>query len=49
MFFVCEPESKFVDYLDPEAVKRWMTLTYDQFDQTLRPAFRHHHHPVVLR
>jgi hypothetical protein len=31
MFFVCEPQSEFVDYLDPEAVKRWMTLTYDQF------------------
>jgi len=33
MFFVCEPQSEFVDYLDPEAVKRWMTLTYDQFYQ----------------
>ena len=31
MFFVCEPQSTFVDYLDPEAVKRWMTLTYEQF------------------
>ncbi len=31
MFFVCVPESGFVDYLDPEAVKRWMALTYDQF------------------
>ena len=31
MFFVCVPETEFVDYLDPEAVKRWMSLTYDQF------------------
>lgn len=31
MLFVCVPESEFVDYLDAEAVKRWMSLTYDQF------------------
>ncbi len=31
MFFVCVPETEFVDYLDPEAVKRWMSLTYDEF------------------
>lgn len=31
MFFVCVTEGEFVDYLDPEAVKRWMSLTYDVF------------------
>ena len=39
MFFVCEPQSEFVDYLDPEAVKRWMTLTYDQFYQRFNRHF----------
>ena len=31
MFFVCVTEGQFVDYLDAEAVKRWMSLTYDEF------------------
>jgi len=31
MFFVCVTEGGFVDYLDPEAVRRWMSLTYDEF------------------
>lgn len=31
MFFACEPEGEFVDYLDPGAVRRWMALTYDEF------------------
>ncbi len=31
MFFMCEPEGQFVDYLDPEAVKDWMSITYDEF------------------
>ena len=31
MFFTCVTEGGFVDYLDPNAVRRWMSLTYDQF------------------
>ncbi len=31
MFFVCVTEGQLVDYLDAEAVRRWMSLTYDEF------------------
>jgi hypothetical protein len=31
MFFVCVPEGSVVDYLDPEAVKHFMSLTYDEY------------------
>jgi hypothetical protein len=31
MLFMCVVEGQFVDYLDAGAVKRWMSLTYDQF------------------
>ena len=31
MLFTCVTEGGFVDYLDPDAVRRWMSLTYDQF------------------
>jgi hypothetical protein len=31
MFFVCVPEGNVVDYLDPEAVDRFLALTYDEY------------------
>jgi hypothetical protein len=31
MFFLCEPGGQFVDYLDADAVRKWMSLTYDEF------------------
>jgi hypothetical protein len=31
MFFLCTPGGQFVDYLDADAVRKWMSLTYDEF------------------
>jgi hypothetical protein len=31
MFFLCEPGGRFIDYLDAGAVRKWMSLTYDEF------------------
>ncbi len=39
--FVCAtvPGTRLVDYLDPQAVRQFLTLTYDQFDQRFREHF----------
>lgn len=39
MLFTCVTEGGFVDYLDPEAVRRWMSLTYDEFARRFRRHF----------
>ncbi len=39
--FVCAtvPDTRLVDYLDPEAVRKFLSLTYDQFDKRFREHF----------
>lgn len=39
MLFTCVPEGAVVDYLDPRAVKRFLTLTYDQYASRFKPYF----------
>ena len=50
MIFVCVRDGwDRVDYLNPEAVKRFIELTYERFYQRLRKALRHDDRQRVLR
>jgi hypothetical protein len=39
MIFTCVRTGRFVDYLSPESVKKFFTLTYDEYDKRFKPYF----------